>query len=686
MTTTIGPAARARSHKGPALVAFAVFVVLLSAARSVDVPRAGYGIKSDEATYVAMALSLAYDGDLTYERRDLERFAGLYHSGPNGIFLKRGKHLRIRVGSAFPFVQLTKRDDTNPARLYYGKAFIYPVLAAPFVRAYGLNGMLIVNVLLLAAAFVCAYVFLAAQSPPAIAALFAAAFFGAAALPVYGVFLMPEIFNLAFVLFAYFLWLYKEVRPFHSNGARLKADTTAGQASLVTAAIDWVVTSDAPPVMGPSEVSGFSRTWRSVTTVVSGLSRTVSRRFAAALSGRWTDIAAAVLLGIATYSKPLPVAILVAPLVAFAWWRRQWVHGFVVGSAAVAAAAALFAVNAAVTGEFNYQGGDRKTFVERFPFDRQDATWQSFAGPVIDDPGQAAQAVLFNRQLPGRFARNVEYFLVGRHFGFVPYYFPAVVAVLAWLFSPARRDPWRILIFLFFAIASVLLLLVLPFTWSGGGGPPGNRYALSAYPILLFLMPPTASAIPGATAWLVGALFTAKMLVNPFAAAKFTWELYERGPARRLPVELPMSQDLPVALAQPMRSPIPYGSPGLRLSFLDQNAWPPEPPGMWVSGAGRAEIILRAERPVRHLAVEAESPIPTTLTITLGGDAVTTTLLPRKPVAFEVPAGNPVPGRYGDSVYLLTTHSSDGFVPHLVDGSPDYRNLGALVRFRAVLK
>ena len=26
----------------------------------------------------------------------------------------------------------------------------------------------------------------------------------------------------------------------------------------------------------------------------------------------------------------------------------------------------------------------------------------------------------------------------------------------------------------------------------------------------------------------------------------------------------------------------------------------------------------------------------------------------------------------------MTTHSSDGFVPHLVDGSADYRNLGAL--------
>ncbi len=609
-----------------------------------------------------MALSVAYDGDLTYERKDLERFAGLFHSGPEGIFLKRGKHLRVSLAADFPFVHLTKRDDTDPTRLYYSKAFIYPLLAAPFVRLYGLNGMLLFNLLLLAGAVVCAYLFLAAQSSPTAAALFTAAFFGAAALPVYGVFLMPDVFNLAFVLFAYFLWLYKEVRRPPLAHVRLKAETPH----------------DLPA--GPADVG------RTVLGIVSRFGRSTARTIETRLTGTGTDIAAALFLGIATYSKPLPVPVLVAPLVALAWWRRQWLRGFVVGTVAVAAAASFFSLNAAITGEFNYQAGDRKTFVARFPFDRPDATWQSFSADVTDDPGQAAQAVLFNRNLPGRFARNVEYFLLGRHFGFIPYYFPGVVAIVAWLVSSHRRDAWRLLTFLGFVVAAALLLLVLPFTWSGGGGPPGNRYALSAYPVLLFLMPPMASSAPGLIAWTIGALFTAKMLVNPFVAAKFTWELYERGLARRLPVELPMSQDLPVALAQPMRSPIPYSDPGLRLSFLDQNAWPPEPPGMWVSGAGRAEIILRAERPVRHLVVEAESPIRTTLTLALGGEPVTILLQPRKVVTLEVPAGSPVPGRYGDSVYLLSTQSTDGFIPHLVDGSPDYRNLGALLRFRAVLQ
>ena len=136
-----------------------------------------------------------------------------------------------------------------------------------------------------------------------------------------------------------------------------------------------------------------------------------------------------------------------------------------------------------------------------------------------------------------RFTHNVWYFLVGRHFGFVPYFFPGVIAILMWLSSrTARRDIWRIATFAAVVASAVALLLLLPYTWSGGGGPPGNRYFLSVYPALFFLIPPLGSASPGVLAWIGGALFTAKMLINPFAAAKFTYLTTERGPARRLPV------------------------------------------------------------------------------------------------------------------------------------------------------
>src|SRR5476651_1355930 len=97
-----------------------LLVIALAAALSVDVVKTGYGVKGDEATYVSMALSLAYDHDLTYERRDLDRFVGLYRSGPDGIFLKKG-------------------TDRRAGSLYFAKPLHYAIVAAPFVRLLGLN-------------------------------------------------------------------------------------------------------------------------------------------------------------------------------------------------------------------------------------------------------------------------------------------------------------------------------------------------------------------------------------------------------------------------------------------------------------------------------------------------------------------------------------------------------------------
>src|SRR5215510_3032460 len=85
-------AAAAPGERGVAIIGAILLVVALAAAVSVDVVKNGYGVKSDEATYVSMALSAAYDRSLSYERRDLDRYYGLYRFGPDGIFLKRGKH------------------------------------------------------------------------------------------------------------------------------------------------------------------------------------------------------------------------------------------------------------------------------------------------------------------------------------------------------------------------------------------------------------------------------------------------------------------------------------------------------------------------------------------------------------------------------------------------------------------
>jgi len=248
------------SGRGAALFGAVLFIICLAAALSVDVVKTGFGLKGDEATYVSTGLSAAFDHDLTYERRDLERFYGLYRAGPDGIFLKKGKRQHLQVDALAPFIHITTTDDVRNDRLYFGKALLYGALAAPFVRFLGLNGFFVFHVVLLFSAAACLYVFLAARSKPASALVFTTAFVGASCVPVYMVFIAPEILHFSLVVYAFFFWLYKEV---------------------------------APPA------TGFLRR-------------------------RATDFVAALLLGAVIYSKP-PHVLLIAPLVVWAWSKREYV-------------------------------------------------------------------------------------------------------------------------------------------------------------------------------------------------------------------------------------------------------------------------------------------------------------------------------------------------------------------------
>ena len=585
----------------PGYVAAALLLIFGScAALSLDVVRAGFGLKGDEATYVAMALSAAHDGDLVYEARDVRRFFRIYQSGPEGIFLKRGAGERDRRG-----------------RLYFGKAFVYSILAAPFVRVAGLNGMLLFHVVLLAGMLLAACVFLAARSPGGTALAWSAAFFGVSIVPLHALFLSSDFFHVACVSFAFFLWFYKDVAP--------------------------------PPGRG---------------------------RWAAWLRGPGADVAAAVVLGLATFSKPTHVFLILPPLV-LAFSRRRTRLAVTVAAVFAVTVAAGFALNAAVTGDWNYQGGDRRTFYGRFPFESPDAAFDDLGISMTTNEivVEAASA----RELLSTFAANLGYFLAGRHFGFLPFFFPGLVAAALFLAAGGERRPWQWATLGVVALTAVGLCLYMPYSWSGGGGPPGNRYFLSVYPVLLFLTPPLGSFAPAIVAWAGGALFTAHVLVNPFVAAKQPYRIAERGLLRALPVELTMVDDLPVAL-DVGRHRIPYDTdPALMLSLLDQNAYRPNALEFWVAGRRRADVVVRS--PTRLAAVSAtlRSPVPNRVTIRLGGDEATVDLSPG--VAADVtltPDGVPARGRWA---YLLSVHPRAGFTPRLADqGAPDNRFLGVLVK------
>ena len=581
----------------PRLLAIGLLLLVAACtALTVDVVRTTYGVKGDEATYVAMAFSVAYDGDLVYESRDIARLREIYEGGPSGIFLKRGG----------------ARDAHDV--LYFGKAYVYSVLAAPFVRIAGLNGMLLFHVVLLGGMVLAAYFFLVARSSPAVAAFSALGFFGVSIVPLHAVYLTSETFNAACVTFAYFCWCYKEVAP-------------------------------------PRRDRWTAWLWRPT-----------------------SDVVAAVLLGLATFSKPSH-ALLIAPVVLLAAGRRRLRHGSLIAVVFVAVVAAGFGLNLAVTGELNYQGGDRKIFYGTYPFEQPGATFDSRGISMTTNAvDEEAWRVGFLSLMP----RNLGYFLVGRHFGLLPFFFPGVVAIALFLAARRERLPWHWWTLGAVALSVVVLSGTMPYTWSGGGGPPGNRYFLSIYPVLLFLTPPMTSFVPAIVAWAGGAAFVAHILMNPFVAAKQPYLSPERGLLRALPVELTMVDDLPIALDR-FRHRLEYRSdPDLLLSLLDRNVQRSGPLDLWVAGKSRADVVVRSGQCLSSMEVTLRSPVANRVTVRFGGDEATIDLSPGVEARVVLaPSGLHVRGRW---VYLLSVRTTAGFIPSLlVPGSRDQRFLGAVI-------
>lgn len=611
-------------------------LVLLGFALSVDIPKAKRGFQGDESTYYSMAHSLARDWDLAFERKDLIRTWEEF-PGPEGIFLKRGKAVKLRRGDRFPYFRLARENDPRPDRLYYGKAFIYPLTAAPFVRAFGTNGFLVLHAVLMTLNLLAAYGFLVARrSAPRAALAYSVAFFAASVVPVYFVSLTPELFNLSLVLYAFFLWLFKET-------------IAEGRAGMGTAF----------------------------------------------LRGPGSDYLAAALLGAATFSKP-PHLVLLIPLLGLAAARRQWRRSLIIGTVFALATGGLFLGNAAITGELNYQGGDRKTFYSHtgFPFANERERFENIG--ISLTTGSVPVEMIATRHTPRVFGHNLVYFIAGRYTGLVPYFFPGVVSFVLFLSAPRRRPGWQWLTGATALLSAITLLLYVPYTYSGGGGSVGNRYYMSFYPLFLFLTPPLKLEAGAITAVVIGCLFTAKMVLSPFDTMFHTADHAKAGPLRLLPVERTLVNDLLVTgRADRARRPL-GGMPPVLAYFLDDNAFDPEGQAFWTKGGTRADVILRAPvvtRPdgralsLRITSFEVQAlngASPNRVTLDSGGDRRVLQLASGQQEIVRLRPDRGVPCQQGANpanwMYTLSVATTSGFVPFLeVPGTSDSRFLGAMI-------
>ncbi len=623
-----------RTAPGLALVT-ALLCVYGGLALTVDFPRAAMGIQSDEATYYMMGHSLAKDGDLTYHRQDLVRVWREFPSGPSGLFLKRGRDI-LEAGTMWrpPFVWTRTQPDADQRRFFYGKAFVYPLLASPFVRLFGTNGFLVLHALLLALVVWCSYLFLHARMDALLAAALAGAFVIVSVVPVYFVWITPELFNFALGGLAYFCWLYKEVED-----------------------------------------------------------RTSAPRGMRWLFGSGSDILAALILGIATFSK-LSNLLLFPPIVVWLLWRRRWSRATAAGLVFALCAGGLFLVNMAISGEWNFQGGDRRTFVWEFPFQAAGSTFE--VGHPMGRDESLAEVILDPRVFWTNLGYNLRYYLIGRYSGILPYFFPAVFALAAFLCAPLRRPGWQYLVLAAAAGQMLFFIINLPYTWLGGGGSVGNRYFMGAYGIFLFLLPPLRHTWLAAIPWTVGGLFTAQLVMNPFATSFHPGDPAKHGPLRLLPVELTMVNDLPVNTEGPKKVLVWFGDnpgendPGFQIYFLDDNAYEREADkSFWVKGESRAEFLIkyapavpqtgRAERPLKQLVLTlSPGPLDTVVKATVNGRTQQATVSEPQRIAFNLDRGFWYQARA--YVWVVSVSSSTGFVPIFSGADRDNRFLGVRVK------
>lgn len=418
---------------------------------------------------------------------------------------------------------------------------------------------------------------------------------------------------------------------------------------------------------------------------------------------------AAALLGAAAYAKPtnlaLALPLLLTPLLEAA--GRSW-PGRLAESARRATILLLvvgagFGLNRLATGELNYQGGERKTFYDRYPGDPgtgfdEAGVWMTtdHVGPLVEGRDESKQSarvapVRSREELRQSFLRNLPLFWVGRFAGALPY-FPGVgAAVLLFLLAGARGRPgWLALAAL--GVSWLGYILLIPDNWYGGAGTIGNRYFLNLVPLGLLLLPRARTAWALAIAVPVTVLLLGPILASPVAHSLRPGDHATRAAFRVLPAELTMLGDLSV-FTDVWRKRRPYNAPGgdparraagdppsYFLWFLDDGTYGQESSfgaeGFWLRGGAEAEVVLQALAPPGRVRVLVTAgPRGDIVTVRLGRDRHRLVLPPLKSGELVLAPARDGLGYYGTLLYPLRLGSRFGAA-----SGRDERNLGSFAR------
>jgi hypothetical protein len=627
-----------------AFAALATFLALLPL--TLAKPGLPVNLKADEPAYYLMALSLARDRDLRLDVEDVDR-----------------------VFEEFPLVpvnNLIVMSDDGWRTILYSKPLLHPLLGAPFVAAFGANGLLLLNMLLVSAMVWMGARHLRRHNDDGLALALSAAFVLLSCGFAYAFWIHTEIFCMTAIAAACFLVMgaaERERRP------GLLAPLGAG-AALAAAAYNKPMYA----LVGAALVIAAWRAWRwrGAAAFLAGAAALLAPTvmLSQALTGRATPyLGSQQRAGVSICSPgklpigpaadpeaaPEPAAPMPATETASAPIAAAPAIASLGGAGAPAAVDPVAAAAAAPESQSEVDPpaarlgaapGDPATGAGTAVARQRDTNW----GFVLRVP----------RIDPRELAESVSYFLWGRHTGFL-LYFPFGVLALVLFAIDGRRDPERWLLLATLVGIALYFLLFIPVNWQGGGGFVGNRYYVAVYPAFLYLVRrvrPAALMLPAVAA---ASLFLGPLLLSPFGAAvpEPTLQAHVRNlPFRFFPLELslknvPGYHGFPVAGARLVArrdQVVPFGE------------------SMWVRGADRVEVWIESASPVERPTFLVEGfgggnevtlaigDARETLTFDASGETRTVTLAPDGPTRRRHRDGST------SWVYRLVARSSSGSV------------------------
>ena len=417
------------------------------------------------------------------------------------------------------------------------------------------------------------------------------------------------------------------------------------------------------------EVFNFAMVFLSLWAFFAALESTVRRR------PLWL-VLSGISAGLAIFSKP-PNIVILAIFGLAALLQRRWREGLMSVTLGVLVVLGLFAVYYEITGQWNFQGGLRKTFYSEFPYAHAEATFEKLGIWHSADITYGQEFYLDARTL----VLDIFYYFFGRYAGILWYFTPAIVGLGQALIHRGRRN---ILLLLGFSLTVLLFILTQPNNYLGGGGTLANRYFTSAYPWTFFMFTQVPRLAQAVVTLCVAAMFAGPVLVDPFLAARSPWRYAQTSWHRFLPLEFTVLENLPSnTYPHAFHKPFPDArSPQYFAYFLDDGFYPKEQDGFWVKGGRATELVLKRKQPFTRVAIVVRNgPQPgQVVDIRVGRHHRRVPLGPQQTWSWtlERPGAHRIRDWWMLPMRIGTRH---GFTPAFVlPGSRDRRYLGVFVR------